>query len=171
MRPLLVPTQMVPGVTVDGEMDSIAPPGGAGRSSAPALPAARPASVGVWLFGTPRSGLNFFQCTPPSVVAMRYWKPANSSCWFQGAHTSGPLNALRSLSCGFRAGLTLVHCSLGYMIFTTPEPVAYTVFAVMGSGTTVPHSQPGTGLQSSGVISPRLPRARVRMAPASCCVA
>src|SRR6185437_9320507 len=169
MRPLLVPTQIVPVATVEGEMDSIAPPGGAGRSSEPALPAVRPASDGAWLFGTPRSGLSLFQCTPPSVVAMRYWKPARSSCEFHGAHTSGPLNALRSLSCGFSAGLTLIHCSLGYMIFTTPEPVAYTASGVVGSGTTVPHSHPGTGLQSSGVISPRSPRARVRMAPASCC--
>ena len=50
----------------------------------------------------------------------------------------------------------------------TPFPVVYTVFGSSGSGITVPHSQPFTGFQSSGVTAPRLPRARVRTAPASC---
>ena len=50
----------------------------------------------------------------------------------------------------------------------TPLPVAYTVFESSGSGSTVPHSQPFTGFQSSAVTAPRLPRTRVRTAPASC---
>ena len=77
---------------------------------------------------------------------------------------------MRSLRDGSAAGLTLIHCSLGYEILRMPEPLAYTVFGSSGSATIVPHSHPDTGFQSSGVIAPRLPRMRVRMAPASCCV-
>ena len=66
--PLLVPIQIVPRAIVDGEIDSIAPTG-CGRAVSPC---ARPASTGSPPFGTLRSGLNFVQCTPPSVVAMRY---------------------------------------------------------------------------------------------------
>ena len=51
-----------------------------------------------------------------------------------------------------------------------PDPLANTVLGSSGSATIVPHSQPETGFQSSGVIAPRFPRIRVRMAPASCCV-
>ena len=75
----------------------------------------------------------------------------------------------RRWSDGSCAGLTFTHCSLGYEILMTPLPVAYTVLGSFGSGSTVPHSQPFTGFQSSGVIAPRLPRTRVRTAPASCC--
>src|SRR5690349_6122456 len=148
MRPLFVPTQIVPGATVDGEIDSIIPPRGV-RLAAASLAA----STGSLLFGRPRSGLSFRQCTPPSVVAMRYWNPASSSCWFHGAKTIGLLLVARSSSDGSMLGLTLIHCSLGYAIFTIPEPLAYTVSGWSGSGTIVPHSHPGTGLQSSGVIS------------------
>src|ERR1035437_96473 len=57
------------------------------------------------------------------------------------------------------------------MTFAIPLPLAYAVFAFRGSGTMVPHSHAGTALQSSGVISPKFPRLRVLMEPASCCVA
>src|SRR5947199_3978720 len=91
-------------------------------------------------------------------------------CLFHGANTLGCELVVRRRRDGSAAGLTLIHCSLGYVIFTIPLPLAYTVFASSGSGTIVPHSQPGTGLQSIGVMAPRLPRERVRTAPASCCV-
>src|SRR6185437_10162563 len=168
MRPLLVPTQIVPAATLDGAMVSMMPPVGGPprppRAGGCGAAGSRPC-------GTPKSGLSFVQCAPPSVVAMRYWKPANSSRWFHGAHTSGCVDPMRSSSFGSCAGLTLIHCSLGYVTFTMPLPLAYTVSGCSGSGTIVPHSHVGTGLQSSGVISPKLPRLRVRTAPASCCVA
>src|SRR5437588_125283 len=91
-------------------------------------------------------------------------------CLFQGVNAIGCENAVRSLRAGSVAGLTLIHCSLGYVIFRIPEPLANTVFGSSGSATMVPHSQPETGFQSSGVMAPRLPRTRVRMAPASCWV-
>jgi hypothetical protein len=55
------------------------------------------------------------------------------------------------------------------VIFRIPEPDAYTMLGFRGSEIVVPHSHPDTGFQSSGVMAPRLPRLRVRIAPASCC--
>src|SRR5690348_1706126 len=57
IRPLFVPTQIVPAATLDGEIDSIAPPTGCGALG----PALVPASAGPVPFGTPRSGLSFLQ--------------------------------------------------------------------------------------------------------------
>src|SRR3954447_10180826 len=89
---------------------------------------------------------------------------------FQGAKRMGWSLVVLSCAAGSCDGLTLIHVSAGYEIFNIPEPLAYTVLLSNGSAMIVPHSQPETGFQSSGVIAPRLPRMRVRMAPASCCV-
>jgi len=53
INPLFVPTQIIPGTTVDADIDSAGPP---------------------------RSGLIAVQCTPPSVVVQIDWKPAMSIC-------------------------------------------------------------------------------------------
>src|SRR5512146_2321139 len=111
-RPVVVPTQMVPGATVEGEIDSMEPLAtGAGMGAAAALPppAADTAATGTVV----RSGPSWRQWMPPSVVAMRYWKPARSSRGFQGAQASGCDCEVRSLSEGSCAGLTLIHCSSG----------------------------------------------------------
>ena len=79
------------------------------------------------------------------------------------------MDVCRRCRLGSTFGLTLIICSLGYVILRIPEPLAYTTFGFSGSATIEPHSQPPTGFQSSGVISPKLPRLRTRMAPASCC--
>src|SRR5256885_420039 len=100
---------------------------------------------------------------------MRYWKLASSVCGFHGVNSSGASLLVRRWSDVSCAGLTFTHCSLGYEILMTPLPLVYTVLGSSGSGSTVPHSQPLTGVQSSVVTAPRLPRLRVRMAPASCC--
>src|ERR1044071_6847937 len=106
-RPLLVPTQIIPFATVEGENDSMIPGGG--------VPGARVAvsGGGVCPFGYPRSGLNLIQWAPPSVVAMRYWNPASSSRGFQGANLSGLDDVARRRRSGSTAGLTLMTCSLG----------------------------------------------------------
>src|SRR6266540_2246659 len=117
---------------------------------------------------TPRSGLIAVQCTPPSVVPHRDCNPAMRRWGFHGANFIGASLPDRSFLDGSTAGLTLIHVSFGYVIFTMPLPEEYTMLGFNGSGAMLPHSQPGTGLQSSGVISPRLPRARVRISPASC---
>src|SRR5207237_1110590 len=115
------PTQIVPAATVDGEIDSIAPGGGVPGPPAPRPPAGvAPGGGGVTPFGYVRSGLSFFQCMPPSVVAIRYWNPASSSWWFDGDQTSGWLPTLRSEALVSTFGLTLIHCPLGYVILTMP---------------------------------------------------
>src|SRR5258708_30719659 len=89
INPLLVPTQINPRPTVDSEMDSIAPPGGA------ALPGA---VGGVGPPGRPpRSGLNAVQCAPLSVLAHSHWNPASSMSLFHGANAIGCHNPLRHL--------------------------------------------------------------------------
>src|SRR5213594_3428128 len=153
IRPLLVPTQITPRRTVDSASDWIAPPMGA-----PGAP--RPRA---------RSGDSLVQCIPPSVVAITNWNPVISSCWFHGAKARGCEIVVRPYSAGSTLGLTLIHCSLGKVIFRIPKPLAYTTLGFKGSGMVVPHSHPDTGFQSSGVTAPKLPRLRVRMAPASCC--
>src|SRR5690242_12574064 len=159
IKPLFVPTQIVPVPTVDARIDWIAPPtggppfGGRGESGR-----------------TPRSGLIAVQCAPPSTDDHTDWNAASIMCLFHGANTIGWSLVVRSWRDASTAGLTLIHCSLGYEMRRIPEPLAYTVLLSSRSGTIVPHSQPDTGFQSSGVIAPRLPRMRVRMAPASCCV-
>src|SRR5512147_2844102 len=103
--PFVVPTQIVPAATGDAEIDSIAPPGGRG-AVAPVGGVPAVAALG----GTPRSGLSFRQCTPPSVVAMRYWNPVSSSRWFHGAHTRGCEMPGRRPRLGSDPGLTSIHC-------------------------------------------------------------
>ena len=83
----------------------------------------------------------------------------------------GRLSDARSFSDGSCSGPTLIHSSLGYVIFEMLNPLEKSTLGLRGSGRIVPHSQPGTGFQSIGVIAPRLPRLRVAIAPASCCVA
>src|SRR5712664_1955425 len=107
----------------------------------PGAPRPRSESAGIVSpAGNPKSGEILVQCTPPSVVAMRNWNAAINSCGFHGANANGCEMVVRPYKLGFK-----------------------------GSGIVVPHSQPDTGFQSSGVMAPRLPRLRVRMAPASCC--
>ena len=113
--PLPVPTQMVPMATVDGEMDSMALPGGA-------APPPVDGASGVSL-RTVRSGLIAIQWAPLSVVAMSCWNPAMSMCLFHGANTMGCDDVVRSFASGSAAGLTLIHCSLGYVIFRIPDPL------------------------------------------------
>ena len=110
--PLLVPTHMSPSSTVEGEMDSIAP----SRAPGPARPASAPLAGGFAPAGTPRSGLSLRQCAPPSVVAIRTWKPARSSCGFQGANTIGLVEVERRSASGSTCGLTLTVCSLGQVM-------------------------------------------------------
>jgi len=61
---------------------------------------------------------------PPSVVAITNWNPVISSCWFQGANARGCEIVSRPYRDGSTLGLTLIHCSLGLVIFTIPEPLA-----------------------------------------------
>src|ERR1041384_6766889 len=85
IRPRFVPTQITPGFTVDNAMDWIAEPTGV-----PGAPRPRIESGGTTApAGNPRPGDRLVQCAPPSVVAITNWKPANSSCWFQGANAKG----------------------------------------------------------------------------------
>src|SRR5665213_171875 len=169
ISPLLVPTQMIPAETLDADMDSMALRfGGVARVVSFVSGRGFRARCGLSPLGYVRSGLIFFHVTPPFVEAATNWNAASNSCLFTGENMTGCELVVRPCSPGSADGLTLIHCSLGYVIFTIPEPLAYTIFGLSGSGTMVPHSQPGTGLQSSGVISPRLPRLRVLMAPASC---
>src|SRR5438105_2899721 len=179
MIPLFVPTQITPGVTVDADSDSIAPVAGAGgligravvSRTAVSRRAPAPSAIGA-TYGAVRSGLNFVQCAPPSVVAVTNCNPASSSrlpCHV--VHTSGCDDVVRAFTAGSCAGLTLIHSSPGLVIFTMPLPLANSTFGSRGSGTTVPHSHPGTGFQSSVVIAPWFPLLRVAIAPASCCVA
>src|SRR6266542_1794651 len=71
---------------------------------------------------TPRSGLSAVQCAPPSVVPQSDCNPAMSRCGFHGANFIGPSLPALSFLDGSTAGLTLIHVSAGYMIFTTPLP-------------------------------------------------
>src|SRR5690242_1063831 len=111
ISPLVVPTQITPRAAVDGERLSIVPPRGD-----PGFGVAV-SGGGVTPFGYPRFGLIFFQCIPPSVLAIRYWKPAKSSCRFQGANTSGLSAFARSCEFGSVAGLTFEICSDGNETF------------------------------------------------------
>ena len=73
INPLFVPTQIMPGTTVESPIDSIAPPGGACR-------ARRGRRRRCAAARTPRSGLIAVQCAPPSTVDQTDWKPAMSIC-------------------------------------------------------------------------------------------
>src|SRR5262249_33838268 len=160
--PLFVPTHSMPAATGEPRIDSIAPPGGV---NPPAVDGVGGASARMH-----RSGLIAVQCAPLSVVVQTDWNAAMSICWFHGAKMIGWDDVVRRRRDGSTAGLTLIHCSVGYVMRRMPDPLAYTVLGSSGSGTMVPHSQPDTGFQSIGVMAPRLPRTRVRIAPASCCV-
>ena len=86
---------------------------------------------------------------------MNFARPSSSSglpCHV--VQTNGCDDVVRAFIAGSCAGLTLIHSSLGLVIFTIPLPLANSTFAFRGSGTTVPHSHPGTGFQSSVVIAP-----------------
>src|SRR5690348_15689211 len=112
MRPFVVETQIIPGATVEADIDSMA-----GRRPPAALVESAP---GV----TVRSGLIDVQCAPPSVVDTRLWKPTMSWCWFHGAQISGCDCPARSLLAGSVAGLTLIHCSpAAWLILMIPKPV------------------------------------------------
>ena len=111
------------------------------------------------------------QCAPPSLVIASQLKPANSFDRSHGAKAIGRSVVFRAGNAGSSVGLTLIHCSLGYVIFVTPLPLEYTTSWCSGSGRMVPHSQPFTPFQSNIVTAPLLPRLRVRMAPVSCWVA
>src|SRR5438045_2129734 len=107
---------MIPGVTVETDSDSMAP-GVVSRA------------VRV------RSGLSLVQWTPPSVVDMTNCHAASSSCWpNESFHTMGCDEVVRALTAGSCAGLTLIHVSDGYEIFTMPLPLAYRVLGSFESG-------------------------------------
>src|SRR5690242_167470 len=102
----------MPGMTVDARMDSIAPP-------PPAPP--RPPPAGAGSPGTAvRSGLIELQCAPASVDVHTDWNAAMSIRLFHGAKMIGCELVVRSRLAGSAAGLTLIHSSLGYEIFTMP---------------------------------------------------
>lgn len=64
--PVFIPTQIVPRATVDAPIDMIVPPRGSpGFGDAESGGTVNPA-------GYPRFGLIFFQCAPPSEVAINY---------------------------------------------------------------------------------------------------
>jgi hypothetical protein len=73
---------------------------------------------------TARSGLIDVQCAPPSIVVHTDWNAAMSMCLFHGAKTSGWSLVVRSCRDASTAGLTLIHCSLGYEILRMPDPLA-----------------------------------------------
>src|SRR5689334_16240335 len=81
IKPLFVPTQIKPGITVESDMDWIAelPPGTPGP----------PAGGAGASFRIVRSGLSWVQWPPPSVVDHTDWNPATSMCWFHGAKRIG----------------------------------------------------------------------------------
>src|SRR4051812_13229158 len=104
IKPLFVPIQMRPGVTVESDIDMIAPPpvpggefGGGGGASARIA----------------RSGLIAVQCVPASTVDHTDWNPAMSIFLFHGAKPIGWSLVVRSRRDGSGAGLTLIHSSLG----------------------------------------------------------
>src|SRR3954467_4171126 len=105
--PVLMPAQISPRATVEAPMDMIVPGiGSPGFGVAESGGTGKPA-------GYARFGLIFVQCAPPSVVDIRYWKPASSRCGSKGSNRSGASLLARSRSDGSCAGLTFTHCSLG----------------------------------------------------------
>src|SRR5207237_10106737 len=106
MTPLFVPTQITPGVTVDADIDSIAPVRGAGgrigravvSRTAVSRRALAPSAIGATK-GSVRSGLSLVQCAPPSVVDITYCRPASSSRFpCHEVHTSGCDDVVRALN-------------------------------------------------------------------------
>ncbi len=70
--------------------------------------------------GIPRSGLSFRQCIPASVVAIRYWNPARSSCGLVAVKIRGWSPLERRASELSMLGLMLIHWPLGLVIFMIP---------------------------------------------------
>src|SRR6185437_1395483 len=109
MRPLLVPTQIVPAAALEMDSDSIAFRFGGARRASALAPAGACSGGGVSPFAYVRSGLNLFHVTPPSVVDATYWNPATSSCGLSGENMMGCDDVVRVSVFGSAAGLTLIH--------------------------------------------------------------
>ena len=58
-----------------------------------------------------------------TVSGHRELKPANSFERSQGANAIGESVVFRVGNAGSSDGLTLIHCSLGYVTFVTPLPL------------------------------------------------